>query len=348
MRALTFHGKQDLRYESVPDPALQAPTEVILKVQLAGICGSDLHVYHEREKGLDPGTVMGHEFAGEIVAAGREVKKFKRGDRVFAPFTTNCGECFFCRIGLTARCSHSRLFGWVQNGMGLQGGQAEFVRVPHAEATLLAIPENVLLEEALLAGDVLATGYFCAERAEVKPGGGYAVIGCGPVGLMAIIASRELGAEQIYAIDNQPARLALAEYFGAISINFEQTDPLAWVAAATAGRGVEAVMEAVGHEAAMELAFALVRPGGIIAAAGVHHAPTFAFSPGEAYDKNLTYRTGRCSARFYAERLLPILQQRKYEPARIISHRLPLSRGPQGYQIFDEKRENCTKVILQP
>jgi len=348
LRALTFHGKQDIRYESVADPALLSPTDAILKVHLAGICGSDLHVYHEREKGLDAGTVMGHEFVGEIVAAGREVKKFKRGDWVCSPFTTNCGECFFCRIGLTARCTYSQLFGWVQDGVGLQGGQAEFVRVPLAEATLLAIPENVLMEEALLAGDVLATGYFCAERAEGQPGGVYAVIGCGPVGLMAIIASRELGAEQIYAIDNQPARLALAEYFGAIPLNFQQTDPVEVIHAATAGRGVEAVMEAVGREAAMKLAFALVRPGGIIAAAGVHHAPTFAFSPGEAYDKNLTYRTGRCSARVYAERLLPLLQQRKYALSRIISHRLPLAQGPRGYQIFDEKRDDGTKVILQP
>lgn len=143
----------------------------------------------------------------------------------------------------------------------------------------------MLLEEALLAGDVLATGYFCAERAEIKPDGGYAVIGCGSVGLMAIIASRELGAEQIYAIDNQPARLALAEYFGAISLNFERTDPLQWVAAATVGRGVEAAMEAVGDEAAMKLAFALVRPAGIIAAGGHITRPRLPFRPAKPTTK---------------------------------------------------------------
>lgn len=348
MRALTFHGKQDIRYESVPDPALLSPSDVIIKVYLAGICGSDLHVYHEREKGLDSGTVMGHEFAGEIIDVGREVKDFKRGDLVFAPFTTNCGKCFYCRIGLTARCTQSQLFGWVQNGGGLQGGQAEFVRVPLAEATLLKMPEEVLPEEALLLGDIFSTGYFCADMANLQPDGTSAVIGCGPVGLMAIIGARELGAEKIFAIDAVPERLALAQRFGARPINFHKEDPVEILREATEGRGADAVMEVVGNESAMRLALALVRPGGIISVAGVHNEAQFAFTPNEAYDKNLTYRVGRCSARHYAERLLPIVQKKKYDLTAIISHRLPLHQGVAGYKIFDEKLEGCTKVVLKP
>ncbi|MDZ7266668.1 MAG: alcohol dehydrogenase family protein [candidate division KSB1 bacterium] len=348
MRALTFHGREDIRCESLPDPALQAPTDVIVKVHLAGLCGSDLHIYHGREKGLDPGTVMGHEFVGEIAEVGREVEKFKRGDRVLAPFTTNCGKCFYCHRGLTARCPHGQLFGWVQNGAGLQGGQAEFVRVPLADATLLKMPAEALPEEALLLGDAFSTGYFCAEMAQLDPRATCAVIGCGPVGLMAILAARHLGAERIYAIDAIPERLALAQDFGAIPVNFHQENPVDIVRAVTEGRGADAVLEIVGNESALRLAMALVRPGGIIAAAGVHHEAQFAFTPAEAYDKNLTYRTGRCSARYYAGRLLSLLQQRKHELARLISHRLPLAQGAQAYQIFAEKQDGCIKVILQP
>lgn len=138
MNAITFHAPGDLRVERVPDPALLAPTDALIAVELAAICGSDLHVWHGRETGLDAGTVMGHEFVGEIVATGTEVTRFRPGQRVVSPFTTSCGDCYYCRSGLTARCTRGQLFGWVERGIGLQGGQAELVRVPLADSTLLA------------------------------------------------------------------------------------------------------------------------------------------------------------------------------------------------------------------
>ncbi len=169
MKALTFTGHESITFETIRDPEILEASDVIIKVKYCAICGSDLHVYHEREKGIDQHTCIGHEFTGEVVETGKAVKHLKMGDRVISPFTTNCGQCYFCRIGLTARCEKSQLFGWVENGVGLQGGQAEYVRVPLAESTLYTLPDDITYPEALLLGDVLSTGYFCAHQAEIKP-----------------------------------------------------------------------------------------------------------------------------------------------------------------------------------
>ncbi|MGB6364787.1 MAG: alcohol dehydrogenase catalytic domain-containing protein, partial [Thermoanaerobaculia bacterium] len=315
MKAITFQGIESLSYETVADPEIRAPGDVILRIRLAAICGSDLHVYHGRETGLDPGTVMGHEMLGEVVETGPDVRRFSSGDTVICPFTTSCGDCFYCREGLTARCSQGQLFGWVEKGEGLDGGQAELVRVPLADSTLVVIPDGAPIEEALLAGDVLSTGFFCAERAAVKPGSMVAVVGCGPVGLMAIVAARELGAERIFAFDSLGERLSLAEGFGAEPLDHRQSESLELVREATEGRGVDAVLEAVGSPEATRLAIDVVRAGGTISAAGVHTEPQHAFSPIEAYDKNLTYRTGRCPARAYIDRVLPLVRARAYDLA---------------------------------
>jgi threonine dehydrogenase-like Zn-dependent dehydrogenase len=348
MKALTFHGNQTIRCESAPDPEIKAPTDVIIRTHLTAICGSDLHVYHEREKGLDSGTIMGHEFVGDIVEIGHEVASFNTGDVVFSPFTTNCGQCFYCRRGLPCRCPQGQLFGWVQNGVGLQGAQAELVRVPLADSTLLALPEDVSPEEALLLGDVFSTGYFCADMAEVTPDGIYAVIGCGPVGLMAIIGAKELGAETVYAIDSIPERLSQTRRFGAIPIDYRQENPIAILQDATDGRGADAVLEAVGTASATRMAVQLARPGGILSVVGVHTDEHFAFSPVEAYNKNLTYKIGRCPARHYMDRLIPVVQAKKYDLVSVISHRLPLDQGIRGYEMFDKKLDGCTKVVLTP
>ncbi len=348
MKALTFNGKQTIKYESVPDPQIKTSKDVIVKVLLSAICGSDLHVYHERETGLDYGTVMGHEFVGEIVEIGREVKFFQKSDVVFSPFTTNCGKCFYCRKGLTARCTEGQLFGWVENDIGLHGGQADYVRVPLADSTLHRLPEDVSLEEGLLLGDIFSTGYFCAEMAEISPEGIYVTIGCGPVGLLAIVGARDLGAEKIYAVDSIPERLALAKNFGAMPINYQSDDPIEILRDATDGRGADAVLEIVGNASAGRSAFELIRLGGIISTVGVHTEKYITFSPVEAYNKNITYKIGRCSARYYMERLLPIVQSKKYNLVSIISHRLPLDNGVRGYEIFDKKLERCIKVVLEP
>lgn len=345
MRALTYQGPESLTLDTVPDPTLLHPTDAIVRVDAAGVCGSDLHVYHGRETGLDRGTVMGHELAGVVVEVGSAVTSYRPGDQVTSPFTTSCGDCFYCRTGLTARCERGELFGWVEDGAGLHGVQAEYARVPLADSTLVAVPEGVAPELALLAGDVLATGFFGAEQAGASPGATVAVVGCGPVGLCAVLAARELGAERVLAVDPVAERRALAERFGAEPVDLEAASPA--VLEATEGRGADAVVEAVGSPAATRTAFDLARPGGTLAAVGVHHEAHLAVSPVEAYDRNLTYRAGRCPARRYSERLLALIAAGAWPLGELISHRLPLTEGAEAYAMFTQRRDGCTKVVLR-
>lgn len=339
MKALTYQGIEQLRLDEVPVPQIAAPGDVIVRVDVAGLCGSDLHVYHGRETGLDLGTIMGHEFAGEVVEVGAEVVNWRPGDIVVSPFTTSCGHCNACARGLTSRCEQGELFGWVENGLGLHGAHAELVRVPLADSTLARVPPGLDLEVALFAGDILATGYFGAQSARAGPGRRVAVVGCGPVGLMAILAAQELGATEIFGIDMVPERLELAERFGAAPMTLES---------ATGLEGIDAVVEAVGSPAATRLAFDLVRPGGTVAAVGVHTEEHFAFSPGEAYDKNLTYCAGRCPVRHYLDRTLDLAARRTQELSALISHRLPLTDGVRAYDMFARRLDGCTKVVLLP
>jgi threonine dehydrogenase-like Zn-dependent dehydrogenase len=348
MHALTFHGKETIRFESIPDPGIVDASDVIVRVKACAICGSDLHVYHEHEKGIDTGTAMGHEFAGEIVELGKSVKVHKKGDMVMSPFTTSCGQCYYCRIGLTCRCVHNQLYGWVEKGMGLQGGQAEFVRVPMADSTLMKIPEGISLEEGILLGDILSTGVYCAQQAEIRSNGINVVVGCGPVGLMTVIGAREAGACRIYAIDTVPERLERARQFGAEVIDLRQKDAIATVIAASDGRGADSVMEAVGNHSAVRLAIELVRPGGVISSVGVCNDAHMAFSPVEAYNKNLTYRIGRCPARSMMEKLIPLVRQKKYDISSVFSHKMKLSDGVNGYDLFANRKDNCLKVLLTP
>jgi threonine dehydrogenase-like Zn-dependent dehydrogenase len=267
---------------------------------------------------------------------------------VVSAFSTSCGDCLYCRRGLTSRCERGQLFGWVEKERGLHGVQAELVRVPLADSTLMKVPPGADPEEALLAGDILATGWFGAESAGAGPGAMAAVVGCGPVGLMAIVAARLLGAERIFACDTVPERLALAESFGAEPVDLTAAGGARFVRDHTGGRGADAVVEAVGSPEATRLAFELCRHGATIAAVGVHTEDRLAIAPGEAYDKNLTYRAGRAPARALMDRLLPLLAERRLGLGRIVSHRLPLSDGPRAYDLFDRRLEGCTKVILQP
>ena len=347
MRGLVFHGVRDVRVEDVPDPRIVEPSDAIVRVERAAVCGSDLHVWHGRERGLDRGTVLGHEFVGTVVEVGPDVRRFRRDDRVVSPFTTSCGACFACRDGLTARCVRSQLFGWVAQGAGLHGGQAELVRVPLADATLVALPQDLPAETAILLGDVLPTGWYCAERAGVNPGGTYAVVGCGPVGLMAVVAARELGASRVWAVDTVPERLARAERFGATPIP-AGTEAASAVRDATDGRGVDAVLEAVGNAASHRTAIDLVRLGGTISVVGVHNEAGFPFTPAELYDRNLTYRVGRCPARHLIDRLLAWTLERRVDVGSVFTHRMVLERAPDAYRLFDAKDDGCVKVALEP
>ena len=343
MRALTFRGIHDIRYESVPDPRIEGPGDAIVQVERAGLCGSDLHVYHGREAGIDPGTVMGHEFVGRVAETGPDAFALA-GRRVVAPFTSACGHCFYCLRGLSARCPSGALFGWVQDGAGLEGGQAEFVRVPLAASTLVPIDDDLPAAIALLLADVLPTGWHAARMGEVGPDSVVVVLGCGPIGLAAVASAVEQKARRVFAVDGVAERLALAQRFGAEPLQ-RDSDLAGVVRDATEGRGADAVLEAIGSEAAGRLAFDLVRPGGIVSIVGVHHESRFAFSPVEAYDRNLTLRIGRCPARSLMEELRGLLTRRK-DLGAIVTHELRLAGGTEAYRRFDLKEDGCIKVAF--
>ena len=364
MKAITFQAVEELAFETVDDPQILHPRDAIVRVRSAGLCGSDLHPYHGRETGLDVGTVMGHEFVGEVVALGDSLTSagageraaartggwsVALGDRVVAPFTTACGECFYCRSGLSARCTAGALFGWVQDGAGLHGAQAELVRVPFADTTLVKVPDQIEDDGlALLAGDILSTAIFGAEMARVSPGDSVVVVGCGPVGLLAIRAALEAGAAQVFAIDRVPTRLEQAARFGAVPLNFEASDPVAAVREATEGRGADGAIEAVGSAPATRMAADVMRHGGAIGAVGVHTEAHLALPPGEIYDRNLTYSSGRCPARRILPAALQIAARDSALLGTMISHRLPLSDGVAAYRSFAAREPGWNKVVFRP
>ncbi len=343
MRALTLNGDQDIRFEAVPDPTIERSTDAVVKIALCAVCGSDLHPYNGKESGYDQGMVPGHEFVGEVVAVGSDVDSLLVGDRVHAPFSTSCGTCRACRSGLTARCVHGQLLGWRQNGEGLNGGQAEYIRVPLADGTLVAIADGLSDITALLLGDVFSTGYHGALMAESGPERTIAVVGCGPVGLMAVIGAIEQGAERVVAFDLVEDRLRLAASFGA-----EVSEPLSQEALCDLFKGgADGVVEAVGSERSTRMAFDLLRPGGVLSSVGVHTRPEFGFTPVEAYDKNLTLRMGRCSARTLMERLIPVATSGRYDLEAIVTHRMTLADGADAYEMVANRQDGCAKVVLE-
>lgn len=344
MKAVCFEEVERIGIRTMPTPVLLQPSDAIVRVELAGLCGSDLHPFFGREAGLDAGTVMGHEFVGVIDSVGAGVTSLTDGDRVFAPFTTNCGVCYFCKQGLTSRCTRGELFGWRSNEQGLHGGQAEYIRVPMADATLMKVPEGIDDDTALLLGDNLSTGFFCAEMADVKPDGVYAVIGCGTVGLLALACAKRMGAERIIAIDPVESRRAMAGTLGGHA--FAPEDAAEAIAEATGGRGADGVMELVGLPDAQKMAFEIIRPGGTMSVIGCHCSPNFAFSPVDAYDKNLTYRTGRCPARHYMSKLVDQLAAEPMDLSWCITHRFDIDDAEAAYQTFAYREPGCLKAAL--
>jgi len=347
MQAVILKDVQNVAVEETADPVIECSTDVIVKVSLCAICGSDMHVYHDREKGCDHGTIMGHEITGVIVEKGRGVVGLHIGDRVVSPFSTSCGLCHYCRKGLTARCMHNELYGWKQNGRGLQRAQAEYVRVPLAAASLVKYEEyGISAEAALLSGDVLSTGYFGALQGEIKGGEDVVVVGCGPVGLMAVYSAHKQGAGRVFALDELAGRLELAEKLGGIAIDSSKPENRAYLWDLMQGYGAEVVIEAVGSPAAQKLAFQLVQCGGIISTIGVHTTEPFAFMPAAAYEKNITYKTGRCPARTMMNNTLPLLAVDEKILTSVITHRFALTDAVEAYKLFDEKRQGCVKLVM--
>ncbi len=265
MKALCWHGKNDIRCETVPDPIIQHPRDIIIKVTSCAICGSDLHIYDGMMPGMERGDVMGHETMGEVVETGGEITSLKTGDRVVIPFTISCGECFFCKRGFFSGCERTNpnhqaaekmwghspagLFGYTHILGGYAGGQAEYLRVPYADVGPVKVPDSLTDDQALFLSDIFPTGFMAADHCNIQPGDTIAVWGCGPVGQFAIKSAFLLGAERVIAIDTVPERLALAKSSGAITLDFKSEDIYERIQDLTHGRGADACIDAVGTEA---------------------------------------------------------------------------------------------------
>lgn len=349
MKAIVLKEIGSVRLEDMDPPRILDPGDVIVKVTTAGICGSDLHIIHGRDPGIRTGTIMGHEFAGVVQEAGGGVTGVRAGDRVLAPFTVNCGECFYCRRQLPARCIRSLGFGFItESGAGLHGAQAELVRVPLASSTLMKIPPDLADEEVLFLGDVFSTAYSCAENASIRKGDVVVVTGCGPVGLLCVKSAMLFEPAVVFALDTVEYRLEKARSFGAVAIRPDAQRLPDMILEATDGRGADAVLEAVGSPLALDLALRLIRPCAIISIAGYHTETSYAFPIQYAYTKNLTLKIGRCNAGHYMRKLLPLVAGRRVTVTDIITHVLPLQDGVRGYDIFGHRVENAVKVLLKP
>jgi threonine dehydrogenase-like Zn-dependent dehydrogenase len=387
MQALTYHGAKDVRVETVPDPELADADDIILRVTATAICGSDLHLYRGKIPEVHDGDIFGHEFMGVVEAAGKKVKRVKVGDRVVVPFVIACGDCFFCQRDLYSACETTNtgkgaamnqkgirppaaLFGFSHLYGGIPGGQAEFVRVPKANVGPLAIDSSLKDEQVLFLSDILPTAYQAAMNANIGRGSTVAIFGAGPVGQLSAACARMLGAETIYMVDHHAYRLEFAKAtYGVIPVNFDvDDDPAEVIVAATDGRGVDSSIDAVGFEAkgsatetlltnlklegssgaTIRWAMAATRRGGTISVPGVYAGFVHAFLLGDAFDKGLTLRLGQTHVQAHMPELLRFVEEGLLAPDVIISHRMKLADAAEAYKLFDQKLDDCRKVVLTP
>jgi threonine dehydrogenase-like Zn-dependent dehydrogenase len=352
MKGVVYHGPEDFKVEQVPDPALTAPTDAIVRITRTAICGSDLHFWHGPPQPF-AGFTMGHEFLGIVEEVGPEVRRIRKGDRVLAACTTACGGCDMCDRGLYAGCSETtKLGGLLSNVFGnplLQGGQAEGARVPFADFNLFAIPEALADEQALFLTDILPTGYMGAEMADIQPGDVVVVFGCGPVGVFAQRSAALFGPAAIVAVDLDDERLARAGERGCVTVNPAREDLGERVRELSGGRGADAVIEAVGRSELVQSACEIARPGARISVIGVITEDPLPLPYMQGlFAKSLTLRSGLVEPQQHVRRLLPLSEQGRLDPTEIITHRLALDDAIGGYRTFANHEDGVLKVVLQP
>ena len=345
MKALVYHGPEDIRCESVDDPSPRDRDGAVVRIERAGICGSDLHIYHGHGFSPEPGYVIGHESVGEVVEVGSHVRRFEVGDRVLVPGSTGCATCAACRSGHVARCENSAM-GCYGLGHALPGSQSEAVAVPAADTGLALIPDGISDEQALLLTDNLPTAWFGARRAGIAAGDTVAVVGLGPVGLCAVSSAFAMGAARVFAIDLVPSRRAHAETLGAEAIDAD--DPVEAVRERTQGLGADCALEAVGADATIRLAMQLVRTEGSVSVVGVNQTTNFDFNMALAQVKSLSFHIGLCSVQTELPSLIPLVQSGRIDPANTVSHRMGLSEGAEAYRIFAARSDDVRKVVLDP
>jgi alcohol dehydrogenase len=344
VRAVTFQAPGEVRVDEVADPELLASDDAIVRVEASGICGSDLHIYHGRVQ-IEPGFVIGHEYVGEVVAAGDEVSRVAVGDRVLGTYGTACGECFFCKRGEFHKCDESRVFGHGKTLGSLRGAQAELVLVPHANLTLRRVPEGLSDDVALFAGDVMGTGFHAIVSRPLADGESAAILGLGPVGLCAVQAARAAGASEVIAIDTVEERLQMAESFGATAVHLTEGDPRGEVRKLTEGRGVDLAVDAVGHPDALDLALRLARKAGTVSATGVYAERTEVHM-GVLWIKALTLHSGHANVIKHLDRVLELVSSGELDPAPLVTHHMRLDEAPEAYRVYD--RREALKIVLTP
>jgi 2-desacetyl-2-hydroxyethyl bacteriochlorophyllide A dehydrogenase len=344
VHAVTFQAPGEVRVEERPEPELLAADDAIVRVEATGICGSDLHIYHGRVA-VEQGFTIGHEYVGTVIAAGDAVTRVKEGERVVGCFLTACGECFFCRRGLFHKCDQGRVFGHGATLGSLQGAQAEQLLVPHANLVLRPLPEGMSDDVALFAGDVMGTGYHAIDALDLEEGGSVAVLGLGPVGLCAVQAAKAAGAGEVIAIDTVEERLALARDFGATPVHLTEEDPRAAAKEATDGRGVDGVVDAVGHPEALALACRLARKAGTVSVTGVYAEPV-EIHMGLVWMKSLTLRAGQANVIAHVDRVLEMLSSGALDPSPLVTHHMSLDEAQQAYEAYDSRE--ALKIVLTP
>lgn len=388
MKANCWYGKRDVRVVDVPDPKVLNKKDAIVKVSSAAICGSELHLYNGFVPTMEQGDVMGHEFMGEIVEIGPEVKQRRVGDRVVVAFPISCGQCFFCKKELYSLCENTnpnawmaeKFFGHSPAGIygyshltgGFAGGQAEYVRVPFADIGTIKIENGFSDEQVLFLSDIFPTGYMAAEQCNIQPGDTVAIWGCGPVGQFAIRSAFLLGAERVIAIDRFPARLRMAREGGADTIDYEETDVYDTLMQLTGGRGPDSCMDAVGLEAhmpgpsyyydrikqammsesdrpiALRQAIMACRNGGTISIPGVYGGLIDKMPMGAVMNKALTIKTGQTHCQRYLKPLLDRIAHGDIDPSFVVTHRMKLADAPIGFDMFNRKQDGCIKIVLTP
>jgi threonine dehydrogenase-like Zn-dependent dehydrogenase len=394
MKALTWHGKRDVRVDNVPDPILREPTDAIIRVTSSGLCGSDLHLYEVLGPFLSEGDILGHEPMGVVEAVGSDVPDIKVGDRVVVPFNISCGHCFMCHQGLQTQCETTQnrdegmgasLFGYTKLYGAVPGGQAEYLRVPHADYGLIKVPEGPSDDRFLFLSDVLPTAWQAVAYADIPKNGSVVVLGLGPIGDMCTRVARQQGVEKVIGVDLVPERLERVRSRGIDTIDLNGTDDLsAAVRDLTNGRGSDSVIDAVGMEAhgspvakasqtlatllpnalsaklmqragtdrlaALNSAIDIVRRGGTISLSGVYGGMSDPLPMLTMFDKQIQLRMGQANVRRWTDEILPLVidDADPLGTEEFATHHVPLDEAPDAYSMFQQKHDGAVKVVFKP
>ncbi|MCG1009671.1 glutathione-dependent formaldehyde dehydrogenase [Salinicoccus sp. ID82-1] len=382
MKAVTYQGHKNMEVREVNDPTIEESTDAIIKITASGICGSDLHLYHQGDLFMDPGFVIGHEPMGIVEEVGKDVKTLKKGDRVVIPFNIGCGDCFYCDNHMESQCDNSNQSpaNWQMDNGGLfgfggmhgnhWGGQAEYLRVPFADFSSFKVPDSDLKDEQVLfLSDVVPTAYWSVEHAGVKSGDTVIVLGCGPIGLMAQKFAKLKGAERVIAIDNVEHRLNHAKKFnGAETYNFSKEDNIGKLLRETTRGGADVVIDCVGMDGQVAqddleissnsaqrgnispiiTAAESVRKFGTIQLTGIYGSPADNFPLDLIFNRDIQVKSGQAPVIHQMPKLYEMIKNEVFDPTEIITHTMPLEEASQAYDIFDQKKDNNIKVILKP